>query len=111
MHPQLQRGQDHQPRLAAALEMPDQALLWITRHNAIHDLVSCEVLLVTTDHLDTAVLTIGSEEREILEDVQNYFRSQHAFDCGSHMAQLAFFLVLFISPRSPDIDWHANGAI
>src|SRR4051812_38350147 len=91
--------------------MPDQAFFWITGHDAIHDLVRGEVLLVTADHLDAAVLTVGGKECEILQDVQDDFRPQHAFDCGSHMAQLTFLLVLFISPWSPDIDWHANGAI
>jgi hypothetical protein len=65
-------AKDHQQRFAAALEMPDQALLRITLHHSIDNLVGGEVLLVTADDLDAAVLVVGGEEGEVLQDIEHY---------------------------------------
>ena len=63
VQPQLLRGEDHQQRLAAALEMPDQALLRVALDHAVDDLVGGVVLLVAADDLDAPVLLVGGEER------------------------------------------------
>ena len=78
VQPQLLRGEDHEQRLAAALEMPDEALLRIARHHPGHDLVGGLVLLVAADDLDAAVLLVGGEEGEVLEDVQHHLGPEHA---------------------------------
>src|SRR6267142_2451443 len=91
--------------------MPYQALLWVALHNALDDLVSGEVLLVATDDLDAAVFVIGSEEGEVLQDVQHYFRPQHAYDCSFDVLELALLLVLLVAPWTPHIDWHTDGAV
>ena len=101
MHPQLLRGEDHQQRFAAALEMPDQALLWITLHHAVDDLVGGEILLVTADDLDAAVLLVRGEQREVLQDVEHDLGPEHALDCRLHVVQLTFRLVLLRRATAP----------
>ena len=50
---QLASGEEHQQRLSRALEVPDEALLWVPHHHALDDFVRCLVLLVAGDNLDT----------------------------------------------------------
>ena len=65
MQAQLLRGEDHQQRLARALEVPDQALLGLAGDDALDDLVRRLVLLVAGDDLDPALLLVGREDREV----------------------------------------------
>ncbi len=111
MHPELLCREHHQQGLAAPLEMPDEALLRVALHNAVDDLVRGKVLLVATDDLDTPVLLVGREQREVLEDIENDLWPQHAPDGGADMMQLTFLLALLIPPGPPHVDWHADGAI
>ena len=83
VQPQLLRGEDHQQRLAAALEMPDEALLRVALHHAVHDLVGGHVLLVAADDLDAPVLLVGGEEGEVLQDVQHHLGPEHALHRGA----------------------------
>ena len=69
MHAKLQSGEDHQQRLAATLEMPDQAFLRIPGDYAGNDLVGGEVLLVAADDLDAAMFVVCGEERKVLSNV------------------------------------------
>ena len=82
VQPQLLRREDHQQRFAAALEMPDQTLLRITLDHAGDDLVGSLVLLVAADDLDAPMLLVGSEEGEVLQNVQHHRWPQHALDRG-----------------------------
>ena len=85
VQPQLLRGEDHQQRLAAALEMPDQALLRVALHHALDDLVRGVVLLVAADDLDAPVLLVRGEEREVLQDVEHHLGPEHALDRRLHV--------------------------
>ena len=67
MQAKLLGGKDHQQRLAAALEMPDESLLWIALDHSGDDLVGGLVLLITADDLDAAVFLVGGKEGEVLK--------------------------------------------
>ena len=111
VHPQFQRGKDHQQRLAAALKMPNQPLFRISCHHAVHDLVGGEILLVTADELDAAVFLVGGKDSEVLQDVEHHLGPQHIGNRRLDVVKLAFLLVFLVAPRSPDVDGHADGAI
>jgi len=72
VQPQFLGGEDHQQRLAAALEMPNQAFLRIPGHDAGDHLIGRLELLVAADDLDAAVFFVGGEQREVLGDVQHH---------------------------------------
>ena len=69
---QLLRREDHQQRLATALEMRDEALLRVTPHDAGDDLVGGVVLLIAADDLDASVLLVGGKDGEVLQDVHHH---------------------------------------
>src|SRR5262249_23295181 len=80
-------------------------------HDAIHDLVRCEILLVPTDELDAPVLSICRKQREILHDVEHNLRSQHTVNTGFNMMKLAFLSIVVVTPRPPHVDRHADGSV
>ncbi len=108
---ELLRGENHQQALAAALEMPDQALLRIASHHTSDHLVRRLVLLVAADHLDPPVLLVRGEEGEVLQDVQHHAWPHQALHCHADMAQIALLLMLLIAPRPPKVDRHADAAV
>ena len=73
---QLLGGEDHQQRLARALEVPDQALAGIAGQHALDDLVGAIVLLVAADDLEPAFFLVGGEQGEVGQDVQDDVRAQ-----------------------------------
>src|SRR5262245_66336882 len=91
--------------------MPDEALLRIALDYTGDDLVSGLVLLIAADNLDAPVLLIGSEEGEVLQDVQHHCRPQHALDRGLDVLQLTLVLIIVVAPWSPHLDGHADGAV
>ena len=105
VHPQLLRGEDHQQRLAAALEMPDQPLLRVALHHALDDLVRGEILLVAADDLDAPVLLVRGEQREVLQDVEHHLGPEHALHRPAHVGQRAFLLVLPRRATAPTCRW------
>ena len=111
MHPKLLRGENHQERLTATLEMPNEALLRVTFHHSVHDLVGSEVLLIPANHLDAPVLLIRCEDGEALKNVQHYFGPEHAFHRGFNVMELSLFLVLLVAPGSPHINGHPDRPI
>ena len=84
----------------------------IALDHALDDLVGGLVLLVAADDLDAAVLLVGGEEGEVLQDVQHHLGPEHALDRGLDVVQLRlprWFSV--VAPRAPHLDGHADGAV
>ena len=46
-------------------------------HDALDDLIGSQILLITADDFDLAVLLVGSEKRKMLQDVQQDLGLQH----------------------------------
>ena len=98
MHPQLLRGEDHEQRLAAALKVPDEALLRKPCTTRSISWLVAQILLVTADDLDAPMLLVRGEEREVLQDVQDHLGTQHGTDGALHIRQGAFGLVVTLVP-------------
>ncbi len=77
---QLPGREEHQQRLARALEVPDQALLRVAGDDALDDLVRALVLLVAGDDLDPALLLVGRVGGEVGQEVEHDVRPQHRGD-------------------------------
>ena len=104
VQPQLLRGEDHEQRLAAALEMPDQALLRIALHHALDDLVGGVVLLVAADDLDLAVLLVGGEQVKFCRMSSTTSGRSMLATAALTSLQLAVRLVLVVAPGRPQLD-------
>ena len=111
VHPELLGGKNHEERLAAALEMPDESLFRIAFDHACDDLVGGEILLVTADDLDAPMLLVGGEQGEVLQDVEHHLGLKHALDRRLDVVQLPFLLIFDGAPGTPRLDGHPDRAI
>jgi len=97
--------------------VPDQALFGAAIDHAIDHPVGCLILLIAADDLDAPVFLVGGEQGEVLQNIQQDFRPEHAFDRSFHALQISFFhasgfiLHTAIVPRPPDIDGHPHRTI
>jgi len=87
--------------------MPDEALLDPTRNDALNDLIGCMILLVAADELDLAMLLIGGEDGEVLQDIEHDLGPEHATHCAAHLQQstdltLRNHILAFAQSPSPD---------
>ena len=57
------------------------------------------------------MLLVRGEEGEVLQDVQHHAGPHQALHRGPHVAHFAFVLIVVITPRSPEVDGHADAAV
>ena len=98
---QLPGGEEHQQRLARALEVPDQALLGVPSHHALDDLVRAIVLLVAGDDLDAALLLVGGVGGEVGQQIEEDVRPQHRLHRLRELLQGRRVAVGLDAPRPP----------
>src|SRR5690349_9723412 len=91
--------------------MPDEALLGKALHHAVDHLVRSLVLLVAADDFDAAMLLVGREEREVLQDVEHNLWTKHPLNRRLDVPQFAFVLVVVVPPRTPHVDGHSYGTV
>ena len=112
-HAKFLRSKDHQQRLAATLEVPNEALLRIAGANALNDSVCSFILLITADNLVLLILLIGREQRKVTEDIQNDLFFRHCAYAALNIGQCALTLVIRRVPWTPmrHIGLHGSIAI
>ena len=109
VQPQLARGEQHQQRFARPLEMPDQPLARLARHDPRDDLVDAVHLLIAGDDLDAVLALLRGERGEAVEHVEHHRRAQHRRGGLFHLAQR--LLAVAVAPGAPQIDRHPDRAV
>ena len=108
MQSQLARREQHQQRLAGALEVPDQALLRMAGDHPLDDAVRRLDLLVARDHLRAPLALAGGVRSEAVEQVQHHVRAEHRRDVSFDSLQRRRPAAALLPPRPPEIDRQAD---
>ena len=107
----LRGGEQHQQRLAGALEVPDQPLLGMAGDDPIDDAVRCLHLLVAGDDLGAPLALARGVGRVAAQQVQNRVWAQHRRDGPLDSFEGRQVCVVVGPPGSPEIDRQANGPV
>ena len=108
---QLARREQHQQRLAGALEVPDETLLGVAGDDALDDAVRRLDLLVTGDDLGAPPALARGVGRVAAQQIQNRVRAEHRRDGPLDPFELRRVGVVVRPPGSPEIDRQADRTV